>query len=64
MTTNAVAAKAAQCRRRSCRGAAPAAGPAGAGGEAALKLSHAYLELFEPSKDGSLDKAGPAAGAD
>ncbi|GAA1769307.1 LysM peptidoglycan-binding domain-containing protein [Pseudarthrobacter sulfonivorans] len=32
------------------------------GGEEALKLSHAYLELREPSKDGSLDKGGPPIG--
>ena len=50
-------------------GATPAAAPApgagaapGKGGEGALKLSHAYLELYEPSKDGSLDKAGPQIG--
>ncbi|MEN8582294.1 hypothetical protein ABFP37_06270 [Burkholderia sp. RS01] len=42
--------------------AAAAAGTSGRGGEEALKLSHAYLELFEPSKDGSLDKPGPQFG--
>jgi nucleoid-associated protein YgaU len=67
MTTSAVVSKAA-----STAGAAPAAGPtaaassagatSNAGGEGALKLSHAYLELYEPSKDGSLDKAGPQIG--
>ncbi|MDQ0821176.1 nucleoid-associated protein YgaU [Arthrobacter sp. V4I6] len=67
MTTSAVAARAS-----GAAGAAPAAGPAAAassagassspGGEGALKLSHAYLELYEPSKDGSLDKAGPQIG--
>ena len=28
----------------------------------APKLEHAYLQLFEPSKDGSLDKPGPSMG--
>jgi nucleoid-associated protein YgaU len=62
MTTNAVAAKPPSAAAAPAAASAPAAGPAGAGGEAALKLSHAYLELFEPSKDGSLDKAGPQLG--
>ncbi len=34
----------------------------GGGGQAALKLEHAFLQLFEPSKDGSLDKPGPRIG--
>lgn len=42
--------------------AAAAGGAAGRGGEKALELSHAYLELFEPSIDGSLDKPGPRFG--
>jgi nucleoid-associated protein YgaU len=63
MTTNAMAA-----RTPAAAGAvapAPAAKgsrPSSPGGEEALKLSHAYLELYEPSKDGSLDKAGPQFG--
>jgi nucleoid-associated protein YgaU len=70
MTTSAVAARA-----TSAAPTAPAAGKAAAGkaptsagaasssgGEGALNLSHAYLELREPSKDGSLDKAGPPMG--
>ncbi|BCW71121.1 peptidase M23 [Arthrobacter sp. NicSoilB8] len=61
MTTSAVAGRASSTAAAPAAGAS-AAGPAGAGGEAALKLSHAYLELFEPSKDGSLDKAGPLLG--
>ncbi|MGY2746744.1 peptidase M23 [Pseudarthrobacter sp. O4] len=58
MTTNAVAAR----PPSAASAAGPAAAAASAGGEAALKLSHAYLELYEPSKDGSLDKAGPQLG--
>lgn len=61
MTTNAVAAK-----PQSTAGAAsPAAAAAssGKGGGGALNLSKAYLELHEPSKDGSLDKAGPLMGS-
>lgn len=42
--------------------AATAGGSSGRGGEKALDLSHAYLELFEPSKDGTLDKPGPQFG--
>ena len=46
--------------------AAAAAAAAGrgphSGGEEALKLSHAYLILSEPSLDGSLDKPGPQFG--
>lgn len=46
--------------------AAAAAAAAGrrphSGGEEALKLSHAYLILSEPSPDGSLDKPGPQFG--
>jgi hypothetical protein len=34
----------------------------GGGGQAALKLEHACLQLFEPSKDGSLDKPGGKIG--
>ena len=56
MTTNAVAA------RTPAAAAANSAKPSNPGGEEALKLSHAYLELYEPSKDGSLDKAGPQFG--
>lgn len=58
MTTNAVAARASS----PAGAAASASRPPNPGGEEALKLSHAYLELFEPSKDGSLDKAGPQLG--
>jgi nucleoid-associated protein YgaU len=57
MTTNAVAA-----RTPASAAAAIGAKPSKPGGEEALKLSHAYLELYEPSKDGSLDKAGPQFG--
>ena len=42
--------------------ASPGGGSGGRGGEQALELSHAYLELFEPSIDGSLDKPGPRLG--
>lgn len=61
MTTNAVAARTPSAAGAAAPAAA-ASGAAGAGGEGALKLSHAYLELYEPSKDGSLDKAGPQLG--
>lgn len=67
MTTSAVAARA-----TSAAPASPAAGKAAAGkpaasagaagsqgGQGALNLTKACLELHEPSKDGSLDKAGP-----
>jgi hypothetical protein len=40
-------------------GAAKSASNTAQGGQAALSLEHAYLQLYEPSKDGSLDKAGP-----
>jgi hypothetical protein len=65
MTTNAVAARmpsAAGAAGPAAAAAASASGASSAGGEGALKLSHAYLELYEPSKDGSLDKAGPQMG--
>ncbi|WP_211879938.1 CIS tube protein [Pseudarthrobacter albicanus] len=64
MTINALAAGATDAE--DANPAAAAAISAGRsphqGGEEALKLSHAYLELREPSKDGSLDKAGPPIG--
>lgn len=39
--------------------APPAAGAQGGQQAMAQKLEHAYLEVFEPSKDGSLDIPGP-----
>jgi nucleoid-associated protein YgaU len=64
MTTSTVAAKAASAAAAPAGTPAAAAGTgaSGKGGEGALNLSHAYLELHEPSKDGSLDKAGPPIG--
>lgn len=61
MTTNPVAARTPTAAAPAAA-AASASGPAGSGGGEALKLSRAYLELYEPSKDGSLDKAGPQLG--
>lgn len=42
--------------------AAAAGGSTGRGGEQALELSHAYLDVFEPSLDGALDKPGSPLG--
>lgn len=65
MTTNPVAARtptAAGAAGPAAAAAASAGGASSPGGEGALKLSRAYLELYEPSKDGSLDKAGSPLG--
>lgn len=64
MTTTAAAPRSASAAAAPTTVPAPpsAGGSPGNGGEGALKLSHAYLELHEPSKDGSLDKAGPQIG--
>jgi nucleoid-associated protein YgaU len=64
MTTQAFTTRAeAEQNNNAAADAAVAAGRSPhRGGEEALKLSHAYLILSEPSLDGSLDKPGPQFG--
>jgi nucleoid-associated protein YgaU len=71
MTTSAVTARATSASPAAPAPGKPAAGKAaasagaaaGRGSEGARNLTKACLELHEPSKDGSLDNAGPLMGS-
>ncbi|TQJ40725.1 hypothetical protein FBY33_2807 [Arthrobacter sp. SLBN-112] len=64
MTTHAIVSEpeAAHDSNPAASGAVAAGRAPNKGGAEHLKLSHAFLKLYEPSQDGSLDKPGPKFG--